>query len=303
MQGTTPENINEIKTLIHQIEQDLTHIRFNFHPLIIDENLIVQFSQDLLPCVSSHRMIKLTTYSYAVLASNTKHLLVHRDPNLCLLDRQLTIIKQTPWPLDISDICWSSTLDRFIVVNRKYVFTLDEKTMLLEHYLPLDSVNWKNVTCSDTRLFLSTEGTGSSIFEYTLMIFSTFYKEWKSPVTCTTDEWIEDLKFNNGFLGLIINCCTKNNSRLELRSLAMLQCLWSIQLEEVCSIYPIRCCPIIDNQWIVVACQKPRIFHISTDGKLIKIDKKCRSPSNICQFGNDLLAIWDQNCIYLQNLC
>ncbi|CAF4253715.1 unnamed protein product [Rotaria sordida] len=117
MQDTTPENINEIKTLIHQIEQDLTHIRFNFHPLIIDENLIVQFSQDLLPCASSHRMIKLTTYSYAVLASNTKHLLVHRDPNLCLLDRQLTIIKQTPWPLDISDICWSSTLDRFIVVT------------------------------------------------------------------------------------------------------------------------------------------------------------------------------------------
>ncbi|CAF4552925.1 unnamed protein product [Rotaria socialis] len=304
VQDVTQQNTNSIKTSIDRIEQDINKIQFNFRPLLIDEHLIVRRSQDLLPFPPSNQVIELTDSSYAVLAGNKQHLLVHREPTLCLLDRQLTIIKETPWPLDdISDICWSSVLNRFIVINSQYVFILDERTMVLEQCLTSDTVNWIRGTCSDTKLYLSTEGIGSSISEYTLMPSIVLLKEWKSPVTCAHNEWIEDLKFHNDFLGLVIGRCKNNAVCFELRSTVTLNCLWSIQLEEVCSMYATRCCPMLNHQWIVVAFRNPRIFHISSGGKLISADKKCRSPSNICQIGSNLLAIWDQKCIYLQNLC
>ncbi|CAF2152706.1 unnamed protein product, partial [Rotaria magnacalcarata] len=178
-----------------------------------------------------------------------------------------------------------------------------ERTMVLEQCLTSDTVNWIRGTCSNAKLYLSTEGLGSSIFEYTPMPSIVLLKEWKSPVTCTHNEWIEDLKFHNDFLGLVIGHCKNDAVCFELRSSATLNCLWSIQLEEVCSMYATRCCPMLNHQWIVVAFRNPRIFHIFSDGKLISIDKKYRSPSNICQIGNNLLAIWDQKCIYLQNVC
>ncbi|CAF4352108.1 unnamed protein product [Rotaria magnacalcarata] len=175
--------------------------------------------------------------------------------------------------------------------------------MVLEQCLTSDTVKWIRVTCSDTKIYLSTQGLGSSIFEYTLMPSIVLLKEWKSPVTCTHNEWIEDLKFHNDFLGLVISRCANNAACFELRSSTTLNCLWSIQLDDVCSMYATRCCPMLNHQWIVVAFRNPRIFHISSDGKLISTDKKCRSPSNICLIGNNLLAIWDQKCIHLQNLC
>ncbi|CAF4179144.1 unnamed protein product [Rotaria socialis] len=301
--AATQENITTMKTSINSIEKELTQVQFNFRPLSIDDNLIIRCTQDLLPFPPSRQQIELPDCSYAVLASNKQHLLVHREPTLCLFDRQLTIIKETQWPLDdISDICWSSILNRFIVVNCKYVFILDEKTMVLELVLSSDTVNWIRGTCSDTILYLSTEGVGSSIFEYTLMPSSVLLKEWQSPMTCTNNEWIEDLKFQNGFLGLVIGSCTNSDARLELRSSTTLISLWSIQLEEIYSMYPVRCCPIVDQQWMVVAFRNPKIFHISKDGQLLNTDQQYRSPSNICQIGNDLLAIWDRKCIFLQSL-
>ncbi|CAF3951529.1 unnamed protein product, partial [Rotaria magnacalcarata] len=270
MTAATQENITTMKTSINSIEKELTQVQFNFRPLLIDDNLIIRCTQDLLPFPPSRREIELTDCSYAVLASNKQHLLVHREPALCLLDRQLTIVKETQWPLDdISDICWSSILNRFIVVNCKYVFILDEKTMVLELFLSSDAINWIRGTCSYTTLYLSTEGIGSSIFEYSLVSSSVLLKEWQSPMTCTNNEWIEDLKFHNDFLGLVIGSYTNSDARFELRSSTTLISLWSIQLEGIYSMYPIRCCSIIDHQWIVVAFRNPKIFHISKDGKLL----------------------------------
>lgn len=300
----TEEILNKLKTSIERLEQDLNEVQFNFYPLNIDEKMIIRCSQDLLPLSSPHKTIALTDCSYAVLAGNGQHLLVHREPNLTLLDRKLTIIQETTWPLnDICDICWSSAINRFIVINSSHIFAIDETEMILQPLLSSCIVHWMRGTCSDSRLYLSTEGVGSSIFEYTLIPSTKFIKEWQSPVTCTKDEWIEDLKFHNGFLGLVIGHSIKNEARLEVRLSTTLQSLWSIRLDSVSSVYSIRCCPIIHNQWLVVAFRNPTIFHISSDGKLITVNKTCNSPSNISQIGNDLLAIWDQKYIYLHKLC
>ncbi|CAM4849934.1 unnamed protein product, partial [Rotaria magnacalcarata] len=118
VQDATQQNTNSIKTSIDWIEQDINKIRFNFRSLLIDEHLIVRRSQDLLSFPPSNQVIELTDSSYAGLAGNKQHLLVHREPTLCLLDRQSTTNNETPWSLDdISDICWSSVLNRFDVCH------------------------------------------------------------------------------------------------------------------------------------------------------------------------------------------
>ena len=49
-------------------------------------------------------------------------------PNLCLFDKELNLVKQFPWKYDrIPDMCWSSTLNSFIIITDKDgVFLVNE---------------------------------------------------------------------------------------------------------------------------------------------------------------------------------
>jgi len=64
------------------------------------------------------------------LAISGQFLSIHQNPNLCLVDKEANIAKQVLWTHDVIwDMCWSSSLNRFIIVEENHVFLLDERTV------------------------------------------------------------------------------------------------------------------------------------------------------------------------------
>ena len=64
------------------------------------------------------------------LSSNEIHLLIYTKENFCLINRELTIVKQIPWNNGrVWDMCWSTTLNRFIIVAHYQICLVDPNTM------------------------------------------------------------------------------------------------------------------------------------------------------------------------------
>ena len=195
---------------------------------------------------------------------------MHQLPDLCLIDRNFKIVRQTTWNHgDIRDICWSSSLNRFIIIGEKDVFSINEKTMSIDKFVTLSKRNWFSCTCSDSSLFLSTYELASSIIEYNLLPTMEIIKEWKSPVTCQKEEWITDMKYNNGSITLMIKNSSENTLFIELRNIKTLDRLWSFKMD--CMDLQKRsfhCCLVNDEEWLVMDHDSDRLVHITKDGKM-----------------------------------
>ncbi|CAF3643342.1 unnamed protein product [Rotaria sp. Silwood1] len=87
------------------------------------------------------------------------------DKSIISLPPPMKDIQIPSFSQGIKDICWWETLDRFIFISSKEIFTLDEETMVLNPYniyFNTDSA-WERVTCSESPLFLLTFGQNSFI--------------------------------------------------------------------------------------------------------------------------------------------
>ncbi|CAF1109253.1 unnamed protein product [Adineta ricciae] len=277
---------------------DLEHQRFTLRPLVIqDEHLIVR--RRLFPLSHPYQSIHLRSGLESAVGTNTKHLLVDREgKDLCLLDRNLSIIEEVPFTHNgIHGICWSSRLSRFILITFKEILLLDEKTMKLERSpITPGKHDWWRGTCSNETLFLSTVEWGSAIYEYEIGGSFRLIKEWHTPVTCKKDEIICDLKVNADFLGMPIYSKHKEESRFELRSILTMETLWSARIHGRC-----RCCSIDTDQWLVMDHDDCRFFHISADGKLLETNKYDQHErlEDIIPWGNDDIVVLTKKNIYL----
>ena len=81
---------------------------------------------------------------WPAMASNNRFLLTDQDRNLCLFDRELILIKQLPWKHDrITEMCWSSTLNNFIITTHKDgVFVLNENLISIERIQTIEKKQW-----------------------------------------------------------------------------------------------------------------------------------------------------------------
>ena len=278
---------------------ELEHLRLTLHPLSIDEQFIVR--RRLFPLPHSYRTIDLRAGLQSAVGTNDKHLLVDREgKHLCLLNQDLTIIKETPFRHDgIHSVCWASSIRRFIIVTFKEILLLDENTMTLKTCPIKYEAEWWRGTCSDDILFLSTVEWGTSIYEYNIRSRFEAVKEWHAPVTCKSEEIICDIKYNNGYLATPIFNKHKDESRFELRSVLTLQCIWSIRAHERC-----RCCSIDVDQWLLMDHDDCRFFHISADGKLLEVDKYDENErlEDIIPWGKDNIAILTKKHINLHRI-
>lgn len=281
------EDIETLQQDIRLIEQkfnEFQSLRFTIQPLVIDDNLIVR---DLLPLSLPFRTMKVPLDGFPALANNDKYLLVHRPPNLSLLDRHFAVIKEEEWKHDdIWDICYSSVLSKFILVTDKEVFTVDQNTLAVAKCSIAADVEWARATCFDTTLFLSTQGLAPSIFEYKLPITNKGGKERRPPETCQETEHIFDLQANQKSLAMIIFNSETDKTRLDLRSISNFQTVWSVDVG-----HGFRCTLLHGDQWLVTDPLTRRLFHISNHGKLLKMDKYGVQPWNIIQWGKFIIGI------------
>ena len=301
-QEATHKDIDSLTSTVRDLERELskmekTSLQVEIKALHIDDNLIqIEDSDanrfDLLTLSPVYKSINYSREYWVPLACNNRYLLLHQEPNLCLVDRDLTVVKQNSWIYGtIYDMCWSSALNRFIVINGSDVFLVDEDTMSIENIQTLQKRKWLSCTTSETSLYLSTKVWGSSIMEFSLPSIE-LVKQWQSPATCTRDEVINGIVYNNGTLVMMIKNPTEKTIHIEMRSSSTLDRLWSAQLNIPYSQnIRTRCCLLTHNEWLVVDRNTSKIFHISKDGKVKSSSAYNPPPFCATIFDQDMLAI------------
>ena len=235
------------------------------------------------------------------MASNNQYLLMKQYSNLCLFDKELTLIKQCPWTLyNITDMCWCSTLNSFILITSEDgVFLLDEHITSIEPIRTIYKKRWFSCTCSDTSLFLTTNKCGSDIFEFNLLSSFNSFKQWKPPESCDKEDFINSIAYNNDTLALTIESGSKKTLKIELRSSTTFHQLWSLPLDLFFNsgrVYHI--CLLKCSEWLVIDYETSRVFQINKDGKLKTMQNYVPTPCNAVSFGSNILAIRTTNCVH-----
>ncbi|UJR22967.1 hypothetical protein I4U23_025994 [Adineta vaga] len=301
-QETTRRDIDQLTLTIRQLNRDIdkieqTHSMIISRPCLLNDTLVftkdtVDHEIDLDTLGSVWKTIDRPDGSYASLASNDRYLLIHQQPNLSLLDQEMNIIKQIPWCHDaIYDMCWSSTLKRFIIIGGKLIFTVNESTLSMDNVKISKERYWQSCTCSDTSLFLSTNEYTSSIVEFRLLPSIKIIKEWKYPVTCAQNEVISGIVYNDGKLALMIMNEAKKTLRIVLSDVKTLNFIWSRQLDIICTqSIAFRCCALTCHEWLVSDFETRRLLHITEDGKVKKIIPYSAIPYRANLFGNMLVV-------------
>ncbi|CAF4030540.1 unnamed protein product, partial [Rotaria sp. Silwood2] len=314
-QEVTRQYIDSLKYKINTLEKEINKIKqtsfdIQIKSFITNDNLIrikesnpYQFDLSLLSPIC--KTINCSKKNWAALATNEKYLLIYQESYLCLIDREFTIIKKTLWSFgEIWDMFWSSALERFFVINEKNVFLIDEDKMSIESIQKITTKHkWCCGTCSDKSLFLATYRRGSSIVEFNLLPSIEFVKQWKPSDTCSKDEGIHDMIYNDEKLFLIIENQLEKTVRVELRSSKILDCLWSLQLDSADNQkVQIRCCIFNYDEWIVVYHDLSRLIHITKDGKLKASSTYTPAPHFASTFGLNLFVIATSNSINLHKI-
>ncbi|CAF3609449.1 unnamed protein product [Rotaria socialis] len=299
----TQKNIESYTSSIAQLNDDLktneyTNIHLHISPLIINDTLIslrkAKRKEIHLNTLSSiYKETKYPPGSYCPMACNGRLLLIHQAPNLCFMDIESVIVKQILWSHGaIRDICWSSTLNKFIVIEENNIFFISDTTVSVESVETIEKRRWFSCTCSDTRLFLTTGVRGSSIVEFHLSTLITAIKEWKSPNTCSKDEFINGIVYKNDIIALMIKNKIGKTVRLELRSCEKLNHIWSLLLNLMCNQnIAFRFCSLNYDEWLVADHETGHLLHITNDGKLKTTISYKAVPYYICLFDSDMLVV------------
>jgi hypothetical protein len=117
-------------------------------------------------------------------------------------------------------------------------------------------------------------------------------KEWKSPTTCTKDERIHGMAYNNETCTIIIRNYDEKSIRIELRSCETLDRLWSLSLDIITNQnFMFRCCSLNDDEWLVADYETKRLLHITKDGKLKTTTLYNEKPYCAQLFTSDMLAV------------
>lgn len=294
--------IDSLTSSLRTIENDMNdidqkYLSIDTAPLIIDKQLIrideLKVEQfDLAALTLVYKTIDNPRQGLYPIASNNQYLLIHREPNLCLVDRNIKTAKQTSWNYgQIFDMCWSSALSRFFLITLNQIYIFDINSLSIERVDATQKLHWLSCTCSETSLFLSTNQKGSSICEFNLLNSMQAAKRWESPDTCSQDERIHDMVYNKGTLLLVIENSLNGKVRVELRSSARFDRLWSLQLDVGNQTKVFKCCLLNNDQWLVVDSNSSRLFQITMDGKLKSSCFYNPIPSGACLFGYDMLAV------------
>ncbi|UJR34191.1 hypothetical protein I4U23_021597 [Adineta vaga] len=306
------ENISEkdlqsLKISLHDFQQDINQlkqkgIQITIQPFLLNNQSIsilnskpdaFNINQSILS--SPYRTIECVNGWQSELASNDRLILFSLADNLCLFDRDLTLIKQSSWPFEcIYDMCWSSTLSNFIILTeKKKIYRINELNLSIERIYGIEEKDWLSCTCSETYLYLTTRDIGTDIFQYKLLPLIRPVKQWQPPYSCKPHESIHTIQYNNQTLALIIREPLGGVIDIELRSAVTFNRLWSLPLDIRSSGLwsRINCCSLQYNEWLVVDTTTSRLFHINQDGKLKNIHEYHSKLNNAIMFRSNILVI------------
>jgi hypothetical protein len=305
-QETTPDDLTAMALVIQSIGDEINQIEENCAELHLgsfrlDDSLILvegredQVARDLnlARLGPPIRVIDRSVESGKPIASNYRSLLMHQDDHLCLMNPDLTVIKQIRWPHGwIWDMCWSAAIARYFIITLNSIFTLEESQMSLERIEYRETTALASCTCSNSSLFITTNEVDSSILEFKLAPKIELINRWKPADLCRPNEIIQDIVYHRRTFAFIIENHDRQTKRLELRSSRNFEQIWSLDFEQIDPLHnAFRLCSFNTNEWLVVAWKTAQIFHVTQDGQLKTTYTYDSIPYRCCEFGPNLLVI------------
>jgi hypothetical protein len=309
-QDTTHELIFLLTGQIQTLQKNINKIMQNdfpiyTNPLTIDKNLItLQKAFNVLNLSPVYKVMERNEGSFKSLATDNQLLLVHHVDILVLINQSLSIYKQIPWMYGpIYDMCYSSALKEFIIINENEVFLLNKENASITKVRSIPYQQWFSCTCSETSLYLSTKVYSSALVQFDLLHSLAFVKKWASPDLCTMDEAIDGIICNDNKLALMISNDAKKFVRLELRSVASLSRIWSLPLDMIYNeIQAYRFCLMNNDEWLVADHNSSRLLHISKDGKMKSVGPYRPAPCCVIKFGENILVVSTKSVVQFHQL-
>lgn len=308
-QEATCQDIDLLKSCIYELQDNIANIEkrcisIDTRSLMVNETFVViqdlkERELDISTLLPVYKTIEIPEENALSTANNDRHFLIYLYPNILrLLDHEMNTIKEARWCYGrISDMCWSSKLERFILFEERNIFLVDENEMSIMKVQNIEKQYWLSCTCSDTQLFATANTLGSSIMEFNLGSKIDLNKEWKAPITCPTSASIIDIVYKSGKLALMMLDDLSKSFSIELRFAATLDHIWSLQLDIKwirTSTLAFRCCSLPFNEWLIMDHGAERLLQITKDGKIKKTVQYHPSPYRASLLNNNKLVVWTQ---------
>ena len=279
IQRTTDNDLKGLTSTVQILKEKMAEIEHmciqaESYPLTIDEHLVnLRISSSLpvqsidlsSPCQSIDRL----PLSSDATASSHRYVLLHQNSSLSLVDEDQCIVGEKKWPYDwIRDMCWSSTLNSFLIVTSTDVYLVAETTLSIERLTTIRGRSWQSCACSETSLFLCRDTWNSPVEEFRLLPSIQWVKAWRRNPTSEARQRVDRIAYQNGTCALIVNDASKKEISVELRSSITFARLWTSRLDIDYSERKIQCCAFDLNKWIVADWDTSSMFVIGKDGHL-----------------------------------
>ena len=309
-QQTTHEQINTLTYQIANLRKAFNELISNdmymqLNTLTIDRDLIkFERSLNVAKLPSIFRIIDRREKSFHPLATNQQLLLLHFVDSLLVVNKDLSTYRQTPWTYGpILDMCYSSSLNRFIILSENEAFLFDEEKMIIEKVRSIPWQRWISCTCSQLLLYLVARVYSSSLLQFKLQPTIEFVRKWPPSAVCAKNESVDAIVYNNETLAFMISNKQEKRIRLELKSTVTYSKIWSLPLDILFdSKFTFRFCLINSNEWLVVNSKNEHLLHITKDGKMKAVGVYQPTPFCAIEFGHDTLVIVTKSVVNLYKL-
>ncbi|CAF1534640.1 unnamed protein product [Didymodactylos carnosus] len=240
----------------------------------------------------SQRQIKVDGDYGAIGASDMKLLYCDED-TLSLTDRagRTTNTLQSSG-LYVWDICWSSFLDRFLILTPRTLHSLNVQTSEVTQ-IKQTSDNKKEdflrCTCSHQNLLVSFNHNGSVVEEWNMSGEWRMTRRWKPPVSCQQNEVIDDIRFScdGSHLGITVKVYGQSNQlHVRDRSMNILNNITFPWFE-----YGYMLVSLPNGQWLTHEWKSKQLHVTDRDGKLKQTLTYDKSVRRIALLGQTCLVL------------
>ncbi|CAF1254615.1 unnamed protein product [Didymodactylos carnosus] len=218
--------------------------------------------------VRPQRQIKVESY-WAMGASDMNLLYCGKD-TLCLTDRTDHKTNTLQWSgAPATEICWSSFLDRFLILTSTTLHSLNVQTnevTQIKQVSDKKKADFLRCTCANQTLLVSTFENGSVVEEWDMSGEWRMMRRWKPPVSCQQNEWIVDIRFScdGSHIGVTMSTPGEYNLfHVRDRSMNILNSITFPWLE-----YGYVLLSLPNGQWLTHEARNEQLHMVSRDGKL-----------------------------------
>lgn len=287
------ENLNQNEEFYDQIRNEIVDLFSNSNEIIKYEiNLKKQtsFYPNLLNPI---RELDLLIKSKCLLSTNEKYFLINTNSSLYLYNIDYQLMKRLSLNTNIHDICWSSTLNHFYLISSHDFFQFDLHSMSIKlmkiNYK--DHSNWHRICFSPNHLFLTKFEKNSCLYQFHLFPTIQFFKKYRNEIYSNRNQFLNDLKYFDKNLYLLIEDNLINKSFLQIYLLKTFHLLQRISLGKG---WNYRLCLFNNQYWIISDHYNQRLIFIDFNGNLLKIES---FPMKI----NEMVGWIDQQLIIQSN--